>query len=75
MGDGLHFAHVSHTHLFVQVIAPHTCYNGQCIDATLACNRVFDCNDGSDESRCTCELGPGGVALCQQGGGGGAGCQ
>ena len=35
------------------------CRNGQCIDATLACNRVIDCADGSDESGCLCELGTG----------------
>ena len=53
---------LSHTHLLVQVIVPHTSSNGQCIDATLACNRVSNCSDGSDETGCTCELGPRGVA-------------
>jgi hypothetical protein len=30
-----------------------TCNNGECVNQTLMCDGVFDCQDGSDEDSCS----------------------
>lgn len=32
------------------------CGNGQCIPASLRCNKITDCHDGSDEHHCSSKI-------------------